>query len=309
MATTVAAIPAQKATTAAAASPPSPSKSCVEDPEVSPRTTVVLAQPSSPMTTNVSVMNESAVAPGNTDEEGNKKTSPNSKEAPASSEKSASNPASPEGGGNKKSAGETSSKGDDPRKGDDSRLTPNSQQVPTPASSQLTPQPQAGSAYYIGGYPSQSQVTPEPPSPAHQQPVAYADAASFFQQPGAFAAPNSAAAFGAANTPLSPPRVGVPGAVPTTPMGVAIPPASPLFPRVSSGGGLAADGSGRQGAPPSPNLPYMSAQLGAAGMYHQYPVTTTGSQSSDSPEDASSWNDRYVSGVLGKCFVYENIHG
>lgn len=141
--------------------------------------------------------------------------------------------------------------------------------------SHLTPQPASG--YYLG-YPH-SQVTPEPPSPAGPgvATVSY-DATSFFQQPTAGAFAPHTSAFGATATPLSPPRA--------TTMG-AIPPASPLFPRVTSAGLGGRDSKRQGGAPPSPNLPYMSPQLGTA-MYHQYPMTSQGSM--DSPDDMNGWS-------------------
>ena len=84
----------------------------------------------------------------------------------------------------------------------------------------LTPQP--GQGYYPLGY-QQSQVTPEPPSPAGPGATAVYDVGSFFQQPAAFH--NSPFV---PQTPLSPRR---------TAAMAGIPPASPLFPRVSTTAG------------------------------------------------------------------------
>lgn len=148
----------------------------------------------------------------------------------------------------------------------------------------LTPQPGAG--YYLGY--GQSQVTPEPPSPAGPGAAVY-DMGSFFQQPAAFAH-NSP--FGVPQTPLSPRRSGGMG---------GIPPASPLFPRVSTAAGAAGlvpGGGGIEqrpgGAPPSPNVPYLSPALGANTMYHQtYPGNGMGNHG-DSPDDIPGWGDRYV---------------
>lgn len=148
----------------------------------------------------------------------------------------------------------------------------------------LTPQ-QPGQGYYPLGY--QSQVTPEPPSPAGHGAHVY-DVGSFFQQPAAFH--NSPFV---PQTPLSPRR---------TAAMAGIPPASPLFPRVSAttgATGLMPTGTGieqrimeghRGGAPPSPSVPYLSSPLGPNSMYQNYP-NGIGSQA-DSPDDLSAWGDR-----------------
>lgn len=122
--------------------------------------------------------------------------------------------------------------------------------------------PQQNSGYYHGYAPQQ---TPEPASPANQ-PVIY-DMHSFFQhQPGAFhPASAGGSTFLTSSVSLSPARVPMP-TVGMTSMG-SIPPASPLFPRVSSGPGLDAQRA--------PNLPYMSPQLTS------YPSVGINSQSSD----------------------------
>jgi hypothetical protein len=143
----------------------------------------------------------------------------------------------------------------------------------------LTPQP--GPGYYLGY--GQSQVTPEPPSPAGPGATVY-DVGSFFQQPAAFAH-NSP--FGVPQTPLSPRRSGGMG---------GIPPASPLFPRVSAAGaaGLVPTGAGleqRPGAPPSPSVPYLSPPLGPNAMYQNYPGNGMG-HLGESPEDFPGWGDR-----------------
>lgn len=277
----------------------SPTKSGVNESEPSPRSTVI-SQGSPPMTTNVSVMNETSTVGADSS---NAKDS--TKKTEETSEEPAPNPASPVNGDNK-AGGEMKSSKDGERRGDDS---PGSPQQTGSNPTQFAPQPQVGSAYYLG-YPQ----TSEPPSPAQPGANVY-DAASFFQQPsGAFAVPHSTAFGGGPNSSLSPPRgtsAGAAAAAATaTAMGVAIPPASPLFPRVSSGGVLtgaaaptaaALDATGRQqaagGAPPSPNLPYMSPQLGTSSMYQPYPMASsaaTESQSSDnSPSaDGNAWNER-----------------
>lgn len=146
--------------------------------------------------------------------------------------------------------------------------------------------PQGGQGYYQY---TQSQVTPEPPSPAGHGATVY-DVGSFFQQPAAFA-PHSPFV---PQTPLSPRRAGA--------MAGGIPPASPLFPRVSTatgGTGIIPGGSGldqriieghRGGAPPSPSVPYLTPPLGPNSMYHSYPNNGLGA--TDSPEDISGWGDR-----------------
>ena len=120
--------------------------------------------------------------------------------------------------------------------------------------------------YYVGG--------PEPPSPGIGMGGAVYDTGSFFQTS---AGPFHSSAFGAAgsNTPLSPPR-------PSAMVGV-IPPASPLFPRVT----MMDQGQ----HPPSPNLPYMSTTL--PGIYQHYGVNLS-SGSSNSLDEAIAWNDRSV---------------
>jgi hypothetical protein len=159
-----------------------------------------------------------------------------------------------------------------------------------------TPVPQAGSnlpgypshltpgtgGYYQQGY-QHVHATPEPPSPAGG-PVGVYDVGSFFQQHGAFANTRNNPF---PNTPLSPPRGG----------NMGIPPASPLFPRVANNGqGVpmipGANGLEQQnrGAPPSPQLPYISS------MYQQsYPLMNHGNlHSGTSPEEVTGWGERYV---------------
>lgn len=139
----------------------------------------------------------------------------------------------------------------------------------------LTPQ-QAGQGYY--GY--QSQVTPEPPSPGGPGANVY-DVGSFFQQQGTFQQHNSPFVPG---TPSSPRRAAAMG---------GIPPASPLFPRVSTAAGAAGlvPGAGidqrLMGAPPSPSVPYLSPPLGPNSMYPGYAANQP-----DSPDDIAAWGDR-----------------
>ena len=142
---------------------------------------------------------------------------------------------------------------------------------PSPAVAPMSGYPYNVAGYYVGG------GGQEPPSPGINMGGAVYDTGSFFQTSAAAAAggPFHSSAFGAAgsNTPLSPPR-------PSAMMGV-IPPASPLFPRVT----MMDPGQ----HPPSPNLPYMSTAL--PGMYSHYGVGLS-SGSSNSLDEAIAWNDR-----------------
>jgi hypothetical protein len=175
--------------------------------------------------------------------------------------------------------------------------------------SNLTPQQPRAGAYMVSGYHHHhQQMTPEPPSPGGPvvlQNDAYNVGSFFQQQAGAFVPHTSP--FGATQpSPLSPPRPAA--AVVMGAMGV-IPPASPLFPRLSSGGsnvggalnpadsGLSSSRGGV--APPSPSLHYSMQPLGAT-MYQTYGSNqVVSSQSINSPDDGSggvagSWSDRYV---------------
>lgn len=153
------------------------------------------------------------------------------------------------------------------KKAQESPPTPSPNEYPSYLHTAVYPTltPQQNSGYYHGYAPQQ---TPEPASPA-TQPVVY-DMNSFFQlQPGAFhpATAGGSSTFLASSVTLSPARVPMSTmGVATTSMG-SIPPASPLFPRVSSGPGLDAHRV--------PNLPYMSPQLSS------YPSVGINSQSSD----------------------------
>eukprot|EP00339_Tiarina_fusa_P021937 CAMPEP_0117040102 /NCGR_PEP_ID=MMETSP0472-20121206/28091_1 /TAXON_ID=693140 ORGANISM="Tiarina fusus, Strain LIS" /NCGR_SAMPLE_ID=MMETSP0472 /ASSEMBLY_ACC=CAM_ASM_000603 /LENGTH=630 /DNA_ID=CAMNT_0004750753 /DNA_START=278 /DNA_END=2171 /DNA_ORIENTATION=+ len=168
----------------------------------------------------------------------------------------------------------------------------------------LTPQ-QPG--YYV----YQSQVTPEPPSPAGPGGQQVYDVGSFFQQPAAF---QNSPFTGAGGHPYAvnpsqqqqqPPHS--PSQNTSGSMG-GIPPASPLFPRVT---GQATAGLldqhrfdvslQQRGAPLSPGPPYLaSPQLGPAGanpMYANmgpYGATagpTGNSNSNSSPDEFGGWGD------------------
>lgn len=122
-----------------------------------------------------------------------------------------------------------------------------------------------------------AQVTPEPPSPAGY------DAASFRQQQ--FNPFGGQYAGGLPPPPLSP-RVGSMG---------SLPPASPLFPRVTSNaaGRLSPGGSG---APASP-APYLTSPALGSTMYHSYGASYNsgnGVGSDASPEETNAWANRYV---------------
>lgn len=166
--------------------------------------------------------------------------------------------------------------------------------------SHLTPQ----QGYYLS---YQSQVTPEPPSPAGPAGTTVYDVGSFFQHPASFhASPFTGTAQYTVNPtaqhqqpPLSPSQNNSVG---------GIPPASPLFPRVTgqATAGLLdqhrmLDPSLQQrGTPLSPAPPYLTPGLGASGAgtaavypnMSAYPAHNgAGTNSSNSPEDYQGWAD------------------
>mmetsp|Transcript_51368 Transcript_51368/g.123996 ORF Transcript_51368/g.123996 Transcript_51368/m.123996 type:complete len:616 (-) Transcript_51368:427-2274(-) len=105
--------------------------------------------------------------------------------------------------------------------------------VSTPQQQPRVQQQQQG--YYVA-YPPNSQVTPEPPSPHTTGGTAIYDVGSFLQQPGAPTnIPGAAAGYSPFTGPLAGPPVGVGGVLqaPNSPGSVGIPPASPLFPRMT----------------------------------------------------------------------------
>jgi hypothetical protein len=228
------------------------------------------------MTTSVAVMNETNGPGAPADAETKEAPLTETQDAQAANSNDGSNPA--ESPGDTKGS-EAASKGDEDR---DYTQTP----VPQAGSNlpgyppHLTP---GAGGYYQQGY-QHLHVTPEPPSPAGG-PVGVYDVGSFFQQHGAFANTRNNPF---PNTPLSPPRGG----------NMGIPPASPLFPRVANNGSgvpmiPGANGLEQQnrGAPPSPQLPYISS------MYQQsYPLMHQGGNlhSSTSPEEVTGWGERYV---------------
>lgn len=159
----------------------------------------------------------------------------------------------------------------------------------------LTPQ-QPG--YYVA---YQSQVTPEPPSPAGQGATAVYDMGSFLQHPTGFSPFNGQHYAGA---PV--PNQRQPGQAPPSPSQNSIPPASPLFPRVTGQAALLdphrmLDGSVPQqrGAPLSPAPAYLSPAVGhAAVMYSgmnaymaQQGISMNGANSTASSEEMAGWAD------------------
>jgi hypothetical protein len=178
----------------------------------------------------------------------------------------------------------------------------------------LTPQPASG-YYHNVSYQTQ-QMTPEPPSPAG----AVYDMGSFFHQQAAFAPLNSP--FGASGQyhgglqpPLSPTRTFSSGSM-------VIPPASPLFPRVSSAGlGSVSfeqqqqqqqqqqqrsqldsrSGANAAGTPLSPNVPYLSSALGSA-VYQGYGNNGNTNSQNNSSDDITGWGDRYVGHECSFCY-------
>jgi hypothetical protein len=236
------------------------------------------------MTTSVAVMNESNGSGAAADAEAKVAPQKETQDAKAANANDGSNPA--ESGEDAKGM-IAASKDSTEKRGDEDR---DYSQTPDPQAgsnlpgypSHLTP---GAGGYYQQGY-QHLHVTPEPPSPSGG-PAGVYDVGSFFQQHGAFANTRNNPF---PNTPLSPPR--------GTNMG-SIPPASPLFPRVNSGSAVpmipGANGLEQQnrGAPPSPNLPYISS------MYQQsYPIMNHGNlHSSTSPEEVSGWGERYVNAL------------
>ena len=168
-----------------------------------------------------------------------------------------------------------------------------SSSYPQALPSHLTPQQQG---YYVA---YQSQVTPEPPSPAGPGPTAVYDVGSFLQQPTGFSPFNGHQYAGGGVQGQRP------GPAPPSPSQNSIPPASPLFPRVTGQVGLldphrAMDGpTSQRGAPLSPGPPYLSAALGpSAAMYPAMNVyggphggSGNGANSIVSSEEVAAWGD------------------
>lgn len=244
--------------------------------ESSPRSTILISAGASPMTSTLvsSGMNESNMA-------SDVAAPPSKVPAPpkSSEDKNSAASSAPEGKANTTPDGKSNA---DKGVQEESPPTPSPQDYPPymQNSSYQNLTPQQGSGYYAGYAPQQ---TPEPASPATQHRVY--DVTSFFQQPqqaGAFHPASGGSPFlGGASSggSLSPAR----GPMPTVTSMGSIPPASPLFPRASSG----LDSSGQRGT--APNLPYMSPQLSS------YPSVGISSQSSE--EGTGAWGgavDRYV---------------
>jgi hypothetical protein len=240
-----------------------------------------------------------------------------------------------QGGSNSKSSSPEKRSSSSTHHAGDVPLSPTPQMVTSSSanysSSQGTPQQPNRATGAYGGYHhqyqhqhQQHQMTPEPPSPGGPvvlQPSSEAyNVGSFFQQQAGVAfVPSHTSPFGVSQpSPLSPPRPAA--AVAMGAMGV-VPPASPLFPRLSSGGGsnhnvrtalnpsdssLSGVVTSRGGiAPPSPNISYST-------MYQTYGSNQlVSSHSIISPDDGSggvsgSWNDRYV--VIDLLFYYYKVH-
>lgn len=155
----------------------------------------------------------------------------------------------------------------------------------------LTPQ-QHG--YYVA---YQSQITPESPSPNLNGTSIYDVGATFLQQPGfhpnAFPphhySGNTSQGHGAGQAPASPSQTSMGG----------IPPASPLFPRMTGQAMGYLDPHGmmdvHRGTPVSPSPAYISPALGpTGGMYlgmGGYNGHTPTDTNNENAEDASGWND------------------
>jgi hypothetical protein len=153
--------------------------------------------------------------------------------------------------------------------------------------------------YYVA---YQSQVTPEPPSPGGPGATTVYDVGSFLQQPTAFHNSPFAAHQYSVNQAAQQQQHQQQQQPPHSPsqnsMG-GIPPASPLFPRVTgqATAGLLdqhrmLDGSVQQpGEPLSPGPPYLSSQLGHSAMYQNMGVYHNGTSNNHSPEEFSGWGD------------------
>ena len=150
---------------------------------------------------------------------------------------------SPDKGGNEKTG---TTKNDNSTTGTTSP-SQSSSSIPQTVAAHSTPQP---SGYYVA-YNSNTQVTPEPPSPHTTGPAIY-DVGSFLQQGAGFHSafptipshPYATAANGQPQPPNSP--------------SASIPPASPLFPRVTNPSTAAALLSASRGEL-SPGPPYVSS--------------------------------------------------
>ena len=214
------------------------------------------------MTTNLPSMNESNMATGIANGDVKVTTPPVGEEVGVNpAESDAANPGKQEREGPSK---ETKPEG---REGG----TPDETQVPAPTYQGV---PAAG--YYLA-YPHHSDTPPSPSTPGHAvTQLPYENSIGFIHQPGHFSAAHTSP-FGVPNpnTPVSPPR-------PTVNM-IGVPPASPLFPRINSGG---LEGGVGVIPPPSPSLPYMT---GAIGSYAGVVRTQTEGSSDD-----ASWDARYV---------------
>lgn len=148
------------------------------------------------------------------------------------------------------------------------------------------PTPQQQHNYYIYN----SQFTTEPPSPHGGGPAVY-DVGSFFQQPtvgGFHSSPFTTVAAHPYGSQLQPPNS-------PTSHSVGIPPASPLFPRMTGGPATASllnssvqrDSVGNPALSPGPT--YMTSQFGPSGVY-MTPGGMNGNGNNVN-EDLSSWGD------------------
>ena len=232
----------------------------------SPRSTVLGT--SGHMTTNLSSMNDSNMATGLADSDAKVAT-------PADSPDPAQQDAASTDGGKETTATKEGNK--------ETKKDNVEEEAETQVNAPLASHPQATATGYYLGYPHQNGTPPSPTVAGHVVTALPYDASigSFMQQQGSFAAAHTSP-FGVpgTTTPLSPPR----STINTAGM-VGVPPASPLFPRVNSGG---LEGTlMQQGvvAPQSPSLPYMSPALGS---YAGVARSNTGGSSDD-----ASWDNRY----------------
>ena len=188
---------------------------------------------------------------------------------------------------------DSSERGDSNSAGDSMSPSQSSNNYP-----QGLPNPTSQQAGYYVAY-NQSQVTPEPPSPAGPGGATVYDVGSFLQPGAAFHGSPFAGAQQYGQAPQPPHS---PAQNNAASMG-GIPPASPLFPRITgqATAGLLDHNIGsiqQRGAPLSPGPPYL-AQLGPSSMYpnmgaYTGPAHNGSSNSNTSPDEYTNWaENRY----------------
>lgn len=254
--------------------------------ETSPRSTILVA--SAPMTTVLAAsMNGSKMASGVASSDGTLPTPSKDKDTVSSNDDLTTTSVSK---GKGVDGPELSRKGDLETVHDSTPQTPIPHEYSFRHYANHTPQQATG--YYLGYAPHQQHMIPEPVSPGQPHNAMY-EGLSFFQPHSFHPAPAGssflAVQSGVGNPPLSPLR----GPTSTVTMTGLIPPASPLFPRMSSVGGLDGNNGQHRG---SSNLTYMvSSQLGMSNSnnYQTHPSVVMGSHSSDDGAWGFTGDSRY----------------